>query len=473
MSAAEMIITDENNVVLVETVDSVDGLNANFYTRFPYPWSPVKFEYLHDPDFQTVMLNQDVGAWQHDRVSFQPDIWVAGCGTNQAAFTALKFPRAKVIGSDVSPGSLKICEQNARQLGIANLELRRESLNSITYEDQFDYVICTGVIHHNADPRATLANLARAMKPTGVMELMVYNRFHWIIPIAFQHAIRILNGDTKTAKFETEARLVERFYGELSTETLMGSYISQFKSSEESRMADNLLQPVMYSYTVESLEEMADSCGLELVAPCLNQIDTSLGRLSWNMQFSDPVLREKYEALPDSRRWQITNLLLLNSSPSLWFYLQHKNGQSRKSEKQLCEEFLDTRFVKVGTTQRNYMQNGDGTYHLSPHTIQYPIGQPDTSVQKIYEAVDGHTFMRDIFQRLGIETTVQTVNRARLLLTTSAYPYLKAVQTVRSERSEVSGVKVDDGVRRGHQELNRKKFEAIKPKAFKISRDDI
>ena len=471
MSAAQMIVTDENNVVLVETADSVDGLNANFYTRFPYPWSPIKFEYLQDPDFQTVMLNQDVGAWQHDRVSFEPNIWVAGCGTNQAVFTALKFPKAKVIGSDVSPGSLKICEQNARQLGITNLELRNESLNSVKYEGKFDYVICTGVIHHNADPKATLEQLVRAMKPTGVMELMVYNRFHWIIPIAFQHAIRMLGG-TKTPNFETEARLVERFYGELTTETLMGRYISQFKSYPESRMADNLLQPVMYSYTVESLEEMADSCGLEYIAPCLNQIDTTLGRLSWNMQFSDAVLREKYEALPDSHRWQITNLLLLDSAPALWFYLQHKNGHNRKSEKQFCEEFLDTRFVKAGTRQSNYMQDAGGNYRLSPQAIPYPIGQPDTSVQKIYEAVDGETFMRDIFQRLGVETTFQTVNRTRLLLTTSAFPYLKAVQTVRSEGTEVSRLKADNGVKIGHQELNRKKFETIKPKAFKISRDD-
>ena len=60
-----MIKTDEDNLVLASSTDYVDDLNAQFYGRFPYPWRPAQFNYLLDPDFETVMLNQDLGDWQH------------------------------------------------------------------------------------------------------------------------------------------------------------------------------------------------------------------------------------------------------------------------------------------------------------------------------------------------------------------------------------------------------------------------
>src|SRR5215211_4820350 len=115
-----MIRSDENNLTLVESIDSVDELNARFYGRFTYPWSPSKFDSLRDPYFYTRALNQDIGDYRHATVANNPRIWVAGCGTNQAIFTALKFPKATIIGSDVSANSLRVCMTTAERLGISN-----------------------------------------------------------------------------------------------------------------------------------------------------------------------------------------------------------------------------------------------------------------------------------------------------------------------------------------------------------------
>ena len=155
---------DEENRVLTESQDSVDGLLAKFYRRFPWPWQPIKFDYLEDADFGINMLNQDLGDFSHRTVPRNAKIWVAGCGTNQALHTALKFPNASVVGSDLSSKSLELCAKNARELGVTNLEVREESLNHVPYKQQFDYVISTGVIHHNADPRVTLEKLSTAAK---------------------------------------------------------------------------------------------------------------------------------------------------------------------------------------------------------------------------------------------------------------------------------------------------------------------
>jgi len=459
--------SDENNLLLVESVDSVDVLNAEFYGRFPFPWSTAKFDYLHDHEFNTVMLNQAIGDWKLRTVPADAKIWVAGCGTNQAIFTALKFPHASVLGSDVSPTSLEICATTAKELGIKNLELKQESLNHVSYAERFDYLICTGVIHHNAEPQITLERLARALKPTGVMELMVYNRFHWIIPVAFQQAIRMLGEGRGEVDFETDLSVARKIIDDFPAGLLLSGYLGRYDGdSPESMIADELLQPVLHSYTVESLADMAEACGLEMVLPCLNQFDKLTGNFSWNMNFQDASLKQTYDSLPDRTRWQIANLLLLDSSPMLWFYLRH-TGTERKTERQVCEEFLETIFVRATTTQSNYLRDGEGKYFLSPNTVPYPIAPPEPAVRKIADAVDGKSTMREIFARLGIEPDFQNANGARMRLTTPQFPYLKAVRG-----GDDRPTTVDDAETARLEGLKLKKFKSVAPKAVKIPRGD-
>jgi len=431
---------DDNNLVLARSTTSVDQLNAEFYSRFPYPWRALRFDYLHDPYFETIMLNQDLGAWQWDFIPQMPQVWVAGCGTNQAVFKALRSPKARVLGSDVSPGSLEICAETAKELGISNLELKQESINEASYKEEFDYVVSTGVIHHNADPQATLHKIATALKPSGILELMVYNRFHWIASAAFQKAIRLLNLDDTSVDFESELIMAKAIINELPQDASTG-IISGYRDCSDAMPADELLQPVLHSYTVESLAEMADNCGLEILLPCLNQFDKAERKLSWNISFHSPMLREIYDALPDLHRWQVTNLLLRVRSPQLWFYLQRKDSErERKLEKQICEEFLETTFARAETTQRGYIQNHDGSYRLLPNSIPFPSTMPDASVKKIFDAVDGGRPMREIFEQLGVEKNFSMVNQVRIMLSTSAFPYLKAVSNL--VRRRVSGALV-------------------------------
>jgi SAM-dependent methyltransferase len=419
---------DVDNLALIESTVSVDKLNARFYGRFPYPWLPGKFDYLDDPDFEPVMLGQDLGYWNHRVLPENPKIWVAGCGTNQAVFTALKFPKATILGSDVSSKSLEVCAETAKQLGISNLELRQESINNVRYQEEFDYIVCTGVIHHNADPSATLDRLAAAIKNSGIIELMVYNYFHWIIPYAFQQAIKILGDQIRGVDFEADLSLALKLIDELPNNNLLGVFLRNYKNCDESMLADTLIQPVLSSYTVESFEELVTTSGLEILTPHISKFDKVSERLSWNMNFKETVLKETYNLLPDTRRWHLSNLFMLENSPMLWFYTQRKDGtRKRKSERQICEDFLNQKFVKAKTTQRNYTQNKDGSYSLSPKPLPFPSAPPDNIVKKIIDEVDGQTPMSDIFKRLDLGVDFETINQIRIILATSAFPYLRAV----------------------------------------------
>lgn len=418
----------DDNLTLVDTPEEVDQINGAFYNRFPFPWRPRSLDCTSDPDFARIILNQNLGDWTHQTVPPNPRIWVAGCGTNQAAITALNYPTATVRGSDISPASLELCGSTARDLGCTNLELRRESINDVNYDQEFDYVICTGVIHHNADPESTLKKLVKALKPTGVLELMVYNRYHRILTSAFQKAVRLLAGTESAMDFQKELPITRALIDDFPGKGIMVEFMNNFRQAPEAQIADALMQPVENSYTVEVLEEMVNRCGLEFLLPSPNAWDRGSDHLTWNMHFPQPEIQQVYEKLPDSRRWQISNLLLCEASPNLWFYLKRTDGPlTRKSEQQICDSFLETRFKRNAVSRRSYVITKDNKYSQVKSLLPYPGMPANPEMRQIVEATANGAPMRRILESLRATLDFDTVNNLRLRLTTSAGPFLRSI----------------------------------------------
>jgi 2-polyprenyl-3-methyl-5-hydroxy-6-metoxy-1,4-benzoquinol methylase len=420
---------DAQNLALATSDGEVDALNAEFYGAIRYPWPPFSFERLDEPRFWADMLDQDVGRRGNPVLpAGGARVWVAGCGTNQAVITALMFPGAQVLGTDVSAESLDVAAANARQLGVPNLELRRESILQGDRRGEFDYVICTGVIHHTASPALALERLAASLRPTGVMQLMVYNRYHRTRTTAFQKAVRAMLGDGGYA-YQAELDLARDFVQRYARPGEMAGWLAEYRDAPEAVLADSLIQPVEHSYTVESLERMAGGAGLELLAPAPNTLDATNGTLHWELEMGDPGLQRTYDALPDARRWQVTNLLLLGASPMLWFYLQRRDSpHPRRSTRELCETFLDSRFAPARTTRQVHTR-ADGAYRTAPdQETPFPVVRGRGDVRRIYDALDPQAPMRATLQRLGIPVdALPVVNRLRILLASSVYPYLRAL----------------------------------------------
>lgn len=102
-------------------------------------------------------------------------ILVAGCGTVQAVHYAVRWPSASVVGIDVSESSLAFARDLKRKHAVENVELRLLPVEGATELAQtFDYVVCTGVLHHLLDPGAGLRALREVLAPTGAMHVMVY-----------------------------------------------------------------------------------------------------------------------------------------------------------------------------------------------------------------------------------------------------------------------------------------------------------
>lgn len=75
-----------------------------------------------------------------------------GCGTGRVTH-ALADIFAKVIGADVSPGNLRLCEEKMRQLNKTNVECRLlKSPNDIESLPSVDFFFTTIVLQHNPPP---------------------------------------------------------------------------------------------------------------------------------------------------------------------------------------------------------------------------------------------------------------------------------------------------------------------------------
>ncbi|MCA0401872.1 MAG: class I SAM-dependent methyltransferase [Proteobacteria bacterium] len=421
------------NIGAATSARDVDALNRDFYSRFNYPWLPLLLPKAGDGAFWPAFVNQEIGDFTHARLAPECEIWVAGCGTNQAVLTALKYPQARVLGTDVSTRSLEVCSDIAAQLGITNLTLEEASLNEVRHEARFDHVICTGVIHHNADPAVPLNALARGLKPDGILELMVYNYYHRTHTTAYQKAIRLLGGQDGKPAVDVELPITMELVAGFEVQNSMRDFLVHQRDLPEAAVADSLLQPVEFSYTVETLRDLCHGAGLQLLQPCINQFDKLSGQIEWEIDLPQGAARARYETLGDLDRWQVSNLLLVEKSPMLWFYVQRRDSRHpRKTQREIVAQFLDTVFMPAQGSSTNFVLNPQSRYQEASRPTRLPMPpQPaDPRVREVFAACDGRTRMADILASgaggYGRDPGDPALNRLRVLLTTPAYPYLVA-----------------------------------------------
>lgn len=187
-------------------------------------------------------------------------ILVAGCGSNQAAVIAHANPKISVLGIDLSDTAIASHERLVAQHQLSNLTVRKLGIEQLfQLGEQFDYVICTGVLHHLADPEAGLKALKAILAPHGVISAMVYGQHHRAGVYMVQEALRELgaertSGDLAFAR-EVVAMLPEWHH--------VHSYIKVAPDLKyDAGFVDTFLNARDRAYTVPQILALADTTGL-------------------------------------------------------------------------------------------------------------------------------------------------------------------------------------------------------------------
>jgi SAM-dependent methyltransferase len=222
-----------------------------FYERHPYP-PPVDDLERYRQGWNDDRRRADVHLFWPDQ-PYRDDrtIFVAGCGTSQAARYALRWPRAKVTGIDVSATSIEQTEQLKRKHRLDNLEVIQLPVErAAELGRSFDYVVCTGVLHHLADPDAGLRALHDVLEPDGAMHMMVYAPYGRAGVYLLQDYCRRLGIGTSSQEIKHLAASLKALPPDHPLIPLLRN-APDFRT--EAALADALLHPQDRAYSVPQL----------------------------------------------------------------------------------------------------------------------------------------------------------------------------------------------------------------------------
>jgi SAM-dependent methyltransferase len=233
----------------------IAGEVQQFYEQYPYP-RPVD-----DLDGYRAQW-QDGKRRRADHHLFWPtepyredhSILIAGCGTSQAAKHALRWPNARIVAIDVSANSVASTDALKRKYELANLDARQLPLERATeLGESFDHVVCTGVLHHLADPDAGLRSLRAVLAPAGAMHLMVYAPYGRAGIYMVQELCRRLG----MAANDRSIRDLVVALGALPSGHPLATLLREAPDfREEAALADALLHPQDRAYSVPQLFEL-------------------------------------------------------------------------------------------------------------------------------------------------------------------------------------------------------------------------
>jgi SAM-dependent methyltransferase len=236
---------------------------CEFYTHHPYP-PPVENldrarDEWRDPDRHRAEFHL---LWPDRPSHADLDILVAGCGTWQAAKYAVCRPAARVVGIDVSATSLVHTERLKQQYQLTNLEVRQVAVEHVgELARDFDLIVCTGVLHHLADPDAGLRALGAVLRPHGVIYMMVYAPYG-------RTGIYMIQDYCRRLGIGTSEQDIRDLVAALQTLPPNHPLTTVLRGARDARnadaLADALLNPRDRSYSVPQLLDLLERNGLTL-----------------------------------------------------------------------------------------------------------------------------------------------------------------------------------------------------------------
>jgi SAM-dependent methyltransferase len=278
----------------------VDGVRAQ-YEELPYP--------ARDPRDEAIRLI--TGTPSHileinhylfsGRLNFTRPFraLVAGGGTGDACIMlaqqlADRSCPGEVVYLDLSQASRAICEGRAKARGLRNLQFLTGSLLDLPTMNigQFDYIDCTGVLHHLPDPSAGMKALASVLQPDGGIGVMLYGQYGRTGVYPLQEILRTLA--PRSMATEDRIAMAKRLIRFLPTTNLFrrNPYLNDHVTGGDAGLYDLLLHSVDRAYTVPEIGTLASDAGLRVVA-FLEPV-----RYEPATYMSDPVIARQASSLP-------------------------------------------------------------------------------------------------------------------------------------------------------------------------------
>jgi len=358
---------------------------GDFYESHPYP-PPVDDLDAYRRTWDDRRRRADSHLfWPSDEFRADRSILVAGCGTVQAAHYAVRWPQARVVGIDVSDRSIAFERELKKKHSLENPELDRIGIEEAgSLGVQFEHVVCTGVLHHLADPAAGLKALRETLAPNGAMHVMVYAPFGRAgIYLLQEYCRRLGIGLTSEDIDELAATLKALPRDHPLAPLLMRS--PDFAS--KAGLADALLHPNDRAYSVPQFFEFLRGAGLAFgrwvrQAPYLPQCGAPAQTPHRSRLLALP-LEERYAAVELFRGTMVRHAALVYSAGA------PEHGYRRDFSGDAWLDYVPIRLAGTTVVKERLPAGAVAVLINQNHTdtdLYLPI---DGERLRMYEAIDG------------------------------------------------------------------------------------
>ncbi len=162
---------------------------TEFYKITPFP------NYKDDDDKQSILEkgNRNILASQFKKfIGYNKKVLEVGCGTGQLSIFFSIGNNNEIVGFDPTIQSLNLAKNFVEKNEIKNIEfVNADIFDDVLVDDYFDFIWCSGVLHHTKNPYQAFEVISKSLKRDGYILLGLYNKIGRIRTILRKYLSKI------------------------------------------------------------------------------------------------------------------------------------------------------------------------------------------------------------------------------------------------------------------------------------------
>lgn len=377
------------------------------YEDYPYPERDPENEKhnLHTP-FTDCLDQINHYCFKGNR-DFQKDfrVLVAGGGTGDSViFLAeqLQDTAAEVVYLDMSEASMNVAKSRASIRGLNNITWVQGSLLDIPALDigTFDFINCTGVLHHLENPEQGLSVLNNVLNDDGAMTIMVYATYGRTAVYQIQALMRFVNSNESDANAKVEnCKTIINSLPEKHWYKMFARMYPDDNISSDIELYDLFLHSQDRAYTIPELYEYIENEGLNILHLFAYGQDEGNGLYDPASYIHDEHILDNIRKLSKVRQQAIAELM--NGG-----ILMHTFYAARDTDREASINDLDNiPFLNIFLALESYKSiyeavkdaSGMVGIQLGDKAIYF---NKTTHAEGIFKYLDGNITLRDIFSKI-------------------------------------------------------------------------
>ena len=357
------------------------------YEAYPYPY--------RDPKSAPIItFMNDLALIGH--YGFSGQAWwrekdcrvlVAGGGTGDATLhLAMQLstanPDAQIIHLDLSEVSNNITQQRLDHQGYKNVKVVQGSLLDLPKggHGTFDYINCSGVLHHLKDPNDGAKALRSVLKDHGVMSVMLYGELGRRIVYDIQNLASMVTEETEA--LDRRIPIVNEILAAVPEQNPLRNVFPL--NMPDAELVDRYLHPQDRAYTVPQIFEMLEASSLRLLS------FLPMAHYDPLLLIPEGPLQDRVRNLPEEQRLAFAEILSGTMVRHMFFATKKENQNPQMPD----PADLSLIPVLIGPGRRLRQQEFPGGVAFAQPIME----RLEVEHLKIASLIDDQTSLEDIFK---------------------------------------------------------------------------